>query len=152
MCQKQKRLARVFKSPRHSRPRNAIIARAGELDQIEAVPKWVCHVRNATIFTCLHFAIKRTSYRDQSRDSCVDIRHNKIQVNRRTVRSCGTPLYCRDPQSLAYQQEDKGGNSLPRARSTLGLTGASKSSRDHDNKSQFPESLRSPQHKHVEEP
>jgi hypothetical protein len=59
-CQKQKFLSRVFKSPGgggHSRPRNGIIARAGELDQIQAIPKWVCHVRNATVFANLNFAI-----------------------------------------------------------------------------------------------
>src|SRR6185437_9876036 len=65
--------------------RNGIVTRAGELDQVKAIPEWVCHVGDASILPFLYRAIEGAAQVLQSRDHRVEIGNYEIEVNGRPV-------------------------------------------------------------------
>src|SRR6185312_10627497 len=70
------------KSSCRLRARYSVIARSGELNQIEAVAEGVGHVCDAAIFSGLYLAIEGTAQGRQSRHHPVEIRDDEIQMHR----------------------------------------------------------------------
>src|SRR5437763_6358664 len=72
-------------TPRRPLSRDAVVARPGKFDQVEAVAERVGQVRHATVFALLDAAVEGRAQPGQPRHGGIDVRHDEIEMHRRPM-------------------------------------------------------------------